>query len=217
MVRVAGCRVLGIVDKLVTGLLWRLIEGDEEYLSLNTEVEIVRGVRSYVLTLRTTRAREKDCPSLSLSDFKLKNIGREQLSTFTECAVNLHPHLRELLASDAAAAGPPSQLQTAHNELNDVVFRRNMQLVAVRHMNDLFAYNEQPGNDDLRLAAYRQFVLWRLQSQQDRHTQLCCLGDPRPVPVSRWGVHRFQGGTLHLGWNNFKMSWWLLVFSNIKV
>ena len=36
-----------------------------------------------------------------------------------------------------------------------------MLLVAVRHMNDLFAYNEQPGNDNFRHAAYRQFVLRR--------------------------------------------------------
>ena len=52
-------------------------------------------------------------------------------------------------------------LQTAEGELNDVVFRRNVLLVAIHHMNDLFAYNEQPGNDNLRHAAYRQFVLWR--------------------------------------------------------
>ena len=115
--------------------------------------------------------------------------------------MNLHPHLRELLPSDAAAAGPPAPpvpppdadtpwchcgrcrqmprpeeqlccrrrageciLQTAHNELNDVVLRRNVLLVAVRRMNDLFAYNEQPGNDNFRHAAYRQFVLWRFDS-----------------------------------------------------
>ena len=84
--------------------------------------------------------------------------------------------------------------------------------MAVRHMNDSFAYNPQPGNN-IRHAAYRQFVLWRLQSQQGRHTQLCSLGDPRLIPVGRWRVHRFQGGTLHIGWNNFNMSWWLLVFS----
>ena len=104
---------------------------------------------------------------------KLKNVSREQLLTFIETAVNLHPHLRELLPSDAAAeAGPPAPpvpppdadtpwchcgrcrqmprpeeqlccrrrpgeciLQTAHNELNDIVFRRNVLLVAVRHMN----------------------------------------------------------------------------------
>ena len=131
---------------------------------------------------------------------KLKNVSREQLLSFIETAVNLHPHLRELLPSDAAAAaaGPPAPpvpppdadtawchcgrcrqmprpeeqlccrrrageciLQTAHNELNDVVLRRNVLRVAVRHMNDLFAYNEQPGNDNFRHAAYRQFVLWR--------------------------------------------------------
>ena len=130
---------------------------------------------------------------------KLKNVSREQLLSFIETAVNLHPHLRELLPSDAAAAaGPPAPpvpppdadtpwchcgrcrqmprpeeqlccrrrageciLQTAHNELNDVVLRRNVLLVAVRHINDLFAYNEQPGNDNFRHSAYRQFVLWR--------------------------------------------------------
>ena len=36
-----------------------------------------------------------------------------------------------------------------------------MLLVAVRHMNDLFAYNEQLSNDKFRHAAYRQFVLRR--------------------------------------------------------
>ena len=41
---------------------------------------------------------------------KLKNVSREQLLSFIETAVNLHPHLRELLPSDAAAAaaGPPA-------------------------------------------------------------------------------------------------------------
>ena len=38
---------------------------------------------------------------------------------------------------------------------------RNVLLVAIQHINDLFAYNEQPGNDNFRHAAYRQFVLWR--------------------------------------------------------
>ena len=148
---------------------------------------------------------------------KLKNVSREQLLSFIETAVNLHPHLRELLSSDAAAAaaGPPAPpvpppdadtpwchcgrcrqmprpeeqlccrrrageciLQTAHNELNDVVLRRNVLLVAVRHMNDLFAYNEQPGNDNFRHAAYRQFVLWRFGTCT--HRQMAC------TPASRW-------------------------------
>ena len=54
-------------------------------------------------------------------------------------------------------------MPAAHSsgELNDVVLRRNVLLVAIQHMNDLFAYNEQPGNNNFRHAAYRQFVLWR--------------------------------------------------------
>ena len=42
--------------------------------------------------------------------------------------------------------------QTAAKGLDDVVFWRNVLLVAVRHTNDLFAYNEQ---------SCGQFVLWR--------------------------------------------------------
>ena len=42
LIHVAGCRALGIVDKLITGPFWRLIEGDEEYLSLNNKIESMR-------------------------------------------------------------------------------------------------------------------------------------------------------------------------------
>ena len=42
MIHVAGCRALWIVDKLVTGPFWRLIEGDDEYLSLNNRSESMR-------------------------------------------------------------------------------------------------------------------------------------------------------------------------------
>ena len=52
-------------------------------------------------------------------------------------------------------------LQTAEVEIDDVVLRRNVLLVAIRHTNDLFAYNEQLNNNNFRHAAYRQFVLWR--------------------------------------------------------
>jgi P2X purinoceptor 7 len=41
--------------------------------------------------------------------------------------------------------------------------RRSVILVAVRDMNDVFAYNNQPANDNFRHAAYRQFVLWRYE------------------------------------------------------
>ena len=52
-------------------------------------------------------------------------------------------------------------ISNTERELNKVVHRRNVLLLAIRHMNDLFAYNEQPGNDSYRHAAYRQYVLWR--------------------------------------------------------
>ena len=55
----------------------------------------------------------------------------------------------------------PCILQTAQRDINAVVLGRNVLLVAIRHMNDLFAYDEQPGNDSYRHAAYRQYVLWR--------------------------------------------------------
>ena len=51
-------------------------------------------------------------------------------------------------------------ISNTERELNKVVHRRNVLLLAIRHMNELFAYNEQPGNDSYRHAAYRQYVLW---------------------------------------------------------
>jgi len=54
-------------------------------------------------------------------------------------------------------------LETAARDINDVVLRRSVILVAVRDMNDVFAYNNQPANDNFRHAAYRQFVLWRYE------------------------------------------------------
>ena len=42
MIHVARCWALGIVDKLVTGPFWRVIEGDEEYLSLYNQIKSMR-------------------------------------------------------------------------------------------------------------------------------------------------------------------------------
>ena len=42
LMHVAGCRALGIVDKLVTGPFWQLFEGDEVYLSLNHRIETMK-------------------------------------------------------------------------------------------------------------------------------------------------------------------------------
>ena len=50
-------------------------------------------------------------------------------------------------------------LQTAQRDINEVVLGRNVILVAIRHMNDLFVYDDRPGNDNFRHTTYRQYVL----------------------------------------------------------
>ena len=109
---------------------------------------------------------------------QLKNISREDMEKFVEKAVCLHPHLQSLLLPDEAIlSSPPAHadvppwcqcghcrarrsssavangqdciLQTAEVEMHDVL-RRNVLLVAIRHMNVLFAYNEQPSNYNFR-------------------------------------------------------------------
>ena len=61
-------------------------------------------------------------------------------------------------------------MPAAHSsgELNDVVLRRNVLLVAIQHMNDLFAYNEQPGNNNFRHA----------------HTDSLCCGGSATLAVA---------------------------------
>ena len=71
------------------------------------------------------------------------------------------------------------------------LFSRNGLLVAIRHMNDLFANNEEPGKDNFRHAAYRQFVLWRFDrlSCGNRVVPNCVVWAIRDLYASADGLY----------------------------
>ena len=44
-------------------------------------------------------------------------------------------------------------------ELASAFCRQHNETLTIRHMNDLFVYDDRPGNDNFRHTTYRQYVL----------------------------------------------------------
>lgn len=121
----------------------------------------------------------------------MRGLSHPQLSDFVLSAIQIYPELRTTLPSgdvpetpEDAVPGwcfcghcremllPEEQLCCRRRAgrcillLSADVFRtsilnRNTLEIAVANRNDIFVYNEAPSNDNLRHAAYRQYVLYK--------------------------------------------------------
>ena len=127
---------------------------------------------------RYANAKPKNPGRLNKCSFSGSVEKHQQRRHGEVCRKGLHPHLQSLLPPDEAIlSSPPAHadvppwcqcghcrarrssyavangqdciLQTTEVEMHDVL-RQNVLLVAIRHMNVLFAYNEQPSNYNFR-------------------------------------------------------------------